>query len=77
MDVEIGVITISTFAQFSLGGLRFETQTVDRENGEWFWQVSEDRQPAYNIAKVSPWKCPYHYSRACFEIMERLEAITH
>ncbi|WP_227013838.1 AGE family epimerase/isomerase [Paenibacillus psychroresistens] len=48
---------------------------VDSEHGEWFWQVSMDRKPNYAIAKISPWKCPYHNSRACFELLERLEIL--
>jgi mannobiose 2-epimerase len=48
---------------------------IDRKNGEWFWNVSEDRQPDYSISKVSEWKCPYHNSRACFELMERIEKL--
>jgi mannobiose 2-epimerase len=52
-----------------------ETFIADRANGEWFWQVSRERQPAYNMPKVSPWKCPYHNSRACFEIIARVEQI--
>jgi mannobiose 2-epimerase len=44
---------------------------VDREHGEWFWLVSKAGVPDADQDKVGPWKCPYHNSRACFEVMER------
>jgi cellobiose epimerase len=45
---------------------------VDHEHGEWFWLVSKDGVPDNEKDKVGPWKCPYHNSRTCFELMERL-----
>jgi mannobiose 2-epimerase len=45
---------------------------LDHENGEWFWLVSKDGVPGNEKEKVGPWKCPYHNSRTCFEVMERL-----
>jgi cellobiose epimerase len=47
---------------------------VDRRNGEWFWRVSREGIPNPDEDKVGPWKCPYHNSRTCFEVMERLDA---
>jgi len=49
-----------------------EKYLVDREYGEWFWMVSREGVPSHEKFKVDPWKCPYHNSRACFEVMERL-----
>jgi mannobiose 2-epimerase len=54
-----------------------EKHIVDRVFGEWFWLVSRDGVPNAKQEKVGPWKCPYHNSRTCFEVMERLDAITH
>ncbi|OMF23492.1 N-acyl-D-glucosamine 2-epimerase [Paenibacillus sp. FSL H8-0548] len=45
---------------------------VDKEHGEWYWSVTRNGSPSDNIEKVSPWKCPYHNGRACFEMIERL-----
>jgi mannobiose 2-epimerase len=52
-----------------------ETHIVDREHGEWFWLVSKAGVPGSEHDKVGPWKCPYHNSRTCFEVMERLDTM--
>jgi len=46
---------------------------VDRENGGWFKRLSPDGTPDPTRGKAGPWDCPYHHSRACLEMMERLE----
>ena len=52
-----------------------EKYIVDHTHGEWFWKVSRDGIPSNDKYKVDPWKCPYHNSRACFEIMARLDSM--
>jgi mannobiose 2-epimerase len=52
-----------------------EKYIVDHEHGEWFWLVSRERVPGTEHYKVDPWKCPYHNSRACIEVMQRLDAL--
>jgi mannobiose 2-epimerase len=47
---------------------------IDHQHGEWFWKVSRERVPSQNQFKVDPWKCPYHNSRMCFEVMARLDS---
>ncbi len=49
-----------------------QAHLVDRKNGEWFWGVSRDGTAVFDDTKVSAWKCPYHNSRMCFEILTRL-----
>lgn len=44
---------------------------VDRKGGEWFWSVDDNMQPNLKDDKAGFWKCPYHNSRMCFEIIER------
>ena len=53
-----------------------EKYIVDRKCGEWFWMVSRDGVPSNEKYKVDPWKCPYHNSRTCFEVMARMDAAT-
>ena len=44
---------------------------VDRENGEWVWSVRADGTINRDEDKAGFWKCPYHNSRMCLEIIER------
>ena len=54
-----------------------ENYIVDHKHGEWFWKVSRERVPSSDKYKVDPWKCPYHNSRTCFEVMARLGVHAH
>lgn len=52
--------------------LYIQTHLMDRENGEWFWAILPDGTPDRTHDKAGFWKCPYHNSRMCIEIIERL-----
>ena len=43
---------------------------VDHKNGEWYYDVNEKGK--HTGDKAGPWKCPYHNSRMCMELIERL-----
>lgn len=45
---------------------------IDHENGEWFWGIGPDGSVMAGEDKAGLWKCPYHNSRACIEILKRL-----
>ncbi len=49
-----------------------QDKLVDKEHGDWFKQLARDGTPDHSRAKAGPWDCPYHHSRMCFEMMERL-----
>ena len=44
---------------------------IDHEGGEWFWSRDPERNINRRDDKAGFWKCPYHNSRMCLEIMER------
>ena len=44
---------------------------VDNENGEWFWSRKNGEINKHDD-KAGFWKCPYHNSRMCLEVMELL-----
>ncbi len=44
---------------------------IDYENGEWYWSRHKDGSLNLVDDKAGFWKCPYHNSRMCLEIMER------
>jgi mannobiose 2-epimerase len=45
---------------------------LDKQNGEWFWGINADGRIMPGEDKVGLWKCPYHNSRACIEIIKRI-----
>lgn len=44
---------------------------IDTEKGEWFWSILDDGTVNRKGDKAGFWKCPYHNSRMCLEIMTR------
>lgn len=44
---------------------------IDSCNGEWFWSVNNKGKKNTENDKAGFWKCPYHNSRMCLEIIER------
>lgn len=46
---------------------------IDNEYGEWLWGRHENGTQMEGQDKVGIWKCPYHNSRACIEIINRIK----
>jgi len=49
-----------------------ENHLIDRVHGDWFKETDRSGKPNPQHTKAGFWDCPYHHSRACFELMERL-----
>jgi mannobiose 2-epimerase len=64
--------------QKSLDSWEFIKKYIRLPDGkEWFWGVEADHSPMSGQDKAGFWKCPYHNSRACLEIMRRLDQPPH
>lgn len=48
---------------------------IDHKDGEWFWGVNKDFSLMQGEDKAGFWKCPYHNSRACIEVVNRLRKV--
>jgi cellobiose epimerase len=46
---------------------------VDRINGEWYWSIRIDGTVNTRDDKAGFWKCPYHNTRMCLEIIRRIK----
>ncbi len=49
-----------------------KNKILDKRNGEWFWGIDQHGEIMHAEDKVGMWKCPYHNSRACLEIIKRI-----
>jgi mannobiose 2-epimerase len=62
-----------------------QAKFVDRVNGDWHNTLHRDATPillvtarngrTFPMAKQNIWKCPYHNSRACLELIERAKEL--
>lgn len=48
---------------------------IDRTNGEWLWSCNSEGVANTDDDKAGFWKCPYHNSRMCLEMIENFNLI--
>ncbi|MDP4261229.1 MAG: AGE family epimerase/isomerase [Bacteroidota bacterium] len=61
------------YLHYSLHNWEFVKQYIkDNNKGEWFWGVNADHS-VMQKEKAGFWKCPYHNSRACMELIRRID----
>lgn len=50
----------------------------DQSRGEWHWMIDQSGQPILDREdKAGPWKAPYHNSRMCLEMMQRMDRLSY
>lgn len=65
-----------TYFKKSLDSWTFAQKYIlNKEKGEWYWGVTDNNTIMPGEDKVGLWKCPYHNSRACIEIIKRINSI--
>ncbi len=47
-----------------------KAELIDNEGGEWWWSRHEDGSINMTEDKAGMWKCPYHNSRMCLEVLD-------
>ncbi|MDB5149145.1 MAG: N-acyl-D-glucosamine 2-epimerase [Mucilaginibacter sp.] len=64
------------YLQLALNNWAFvKDKILDKQNGEWFWGIKADGSIMPGEDKAGLWKCPYHNSRACIEIIKRIKIL--
>jgi mannobiose 2-epimerase len=48
---------------------------IDKQKGEWYWGVKPSLAIMPGQDKAGFWKCPYHNSRACLEVIRRIDEL--
>jgi cellobiose epimerase len=49
-----------------------QAKMIDRKFGDWFKRLHRDGSLDVTSYKTGPWECPYHHSRMCFEMIDRM-----
>lgn len=49
-----------------------QEKIIDKAGGEWHWGIQHDGTVMPGQDKAGIWKCPYHNSRACIELIRRI-----
>lgn len=64
------------YLQYSINSWQFVKNKIkDRKDGEWIWGINDIGKAMQGEDKVGLWKCPYHNSRACIELINRIETL--
>lgn len=64
---------LQKYLSYSFNSWQFvKNKMIDHINGEWFWGVDEKGKVMQGEDKAGLWKCPYHNSRACIELINRI-----
>ena len=72
------ITSLPTYLSYSLNSWQFvKSKIIDHTNGEWFWGVNDNGIAMQGEDKVGLWKCPYHNTRACVELINRIERLKH
>ena len=48
-----------------------KSHLIDYDHGEWHWSIDDNGVVNLKDDKAGFWKCPYHNSRMCLELIER------
>ncbi len=66
-----------SYLKKSLASWQFvKEHIIDKKNNEWFWGVKENYE-VMDEDKVGIWKCPYHNTRACVELINRIDKMEY
>lgn len=52
-----------------------QVKMIDHEKGEWYFRINRSGISYVEEDKVGFWKCPYHNSRACIELLTRINRL--
>jgi mannobiose 2-epimerase len=64
---------VKEYLDLSLRNWAFVKQhIIDKQHGEWYWGIYANGDIMQTEDKAGIWKCPYHNSRACIELIKRI-----
>ncbi len=67
----------TNYLEKSMASWQFVKEYIlDKNNKEWFWGV-KDNYEIMDEDKIGIWKCPYHNSRACIELIKRISKVAY